>query len=716
MAKSNNKNVTYSAKDITSLRPEEHLIKRMNLTFSNETGDESNPFSSQKSVACREIQDNGTSEISRGYGNYVRTRFFKDGSVEVQDNGRGLPTDTTINAFGEEVSGFIVTMGTLQSGENLGENEAQGKATNQNGLGGSAVNFLSSRMDIKVYKNNKVYNLSFKKGVPGFFEKDDDIHSKFEPIKDKTYIKVSKDNRPASEKEIFSKGTAIKFWLNDEVFASPYPINVDDMITRIKGTAFLLPGNTFEVINELRTLEDGSYQHEIYKFEEGISQLVELNQNGTPITPIQTFKTEGFYTQKNVPVQGKDKKIIHKDMERSVDIEFSFGYTNSFDYSSDSYVNTIRTKLGGVHVDAFEEALTKAFNERILSMKSIIKASDPTPTIDDYREGLSVVLSVYVSEPEFSNQIKEKLGGKVVKKAIYNAIYTELSQFAQASKNQSIMKTIAEKVAMAAKIRQAKRDEQELKREKAKLKSNSSNLPEKLVDCEVTHSEYSELFIAEGDSAVGSLKAARISKYQAILPIRGKIVNVKKETLKKVLANKEVQDIIKCLDAGVGDDFDIDNARYQRVFLACDADVDGGQIASLLVLFFYTLFPGLVTSGRLFKMNSPLFFVKEKKVKKMHYCFTQQEYDNLIKELEYYDEKTGQKKSRVERVIRAKGLGEVGAKELREASMYPETRNITQITLEDVKEAEEALNIAMGTDLSIRKKWIELNPMITIED
>ena len=349
-------------------------------------------------------------------------------------------------------------------------------------------------------------------------------------------------------------------------------------------------------------------------------------------------------------------------------------------------------------------------------MKSIIKASDPTPTIDDYREGLSSVISVYVSEPEFSNQIKEKLGGRVVKKAIYDAIYKELSQFAQASKNQNIMKVIAEKVAMAAKIRQAKKDEQELKREKAKLKSSSSNLPDKLVDCEVTHSEYSELFIAEGDSAVGSLKAARISKYQAILPIRGKIVNVLKETPKKVLANKEVQDIIKCLDAGVGEDFDIDNARYQRVFLSCDADVDGGQIASLLLLFFYKLFPGLVKAGKLYKMNSPLFFVKEKNVKKMHYCFTQQEYDALVKELEYYDKKTGQKKTKIERVIRAKGLGEVGAKELREASMYPETRNITQITIDDIKEAEEALNIAMGTDLTIRKKWIELNPMTLVED
>lgn len=718
MAKRQLKEVENSAKNITSLRPEEHLVKRMNLTFSNETGDESHPFSSQKSVAVREVVDNGTSEITNGYGDRLRVHFYKDGAVEVQDNGRGLPTDTTFNAYKEEVSGFIITMGTLQSGENLGENEAQGKSTNQNGLGGSAVNFLSKRMDIKVYKNKKVYSLSFQKGKPGFFETDD-VDSKFTPLKDLTYIKSEKDNRSPEEKKLFPKGTSIKFWLNDKVFGSPYPVDIDDMITRLKGNAFLLPNNTFEVINEFRTLEDGSYQHEIYNFEIGLPQLVELNQSGNPMMETVHFNTVGEYTQKNVPVQEKNE-IVHKDIKRTVDIEVAFNYSSNYSYNCDSYVNTIRTKLGGVHVEAFENALLDAFNERILSMKSIIKASDPIPVIEDYKEGLTPVISVYVSEPEFSNQIKERLGGRVVKKAIYEAIYKELSDFANANKNQATMKKIAEKVAQAAKIRQAKKDEQALQREKAKLKSSSANLPEKLVDCEITHDENSELFIAEGDSAVGALKAARFSKYQAIFPIRGKIVNVLKESLKKVLSNQEVQDIIKCLDAGVGSDFNLDQARYQRIFLAVDADVDGGQIACLLLVLFHKMFPTVIPNGRLFKMESPLFIVTEKKSKEKLYFFVQEDYDEYMRE-------TGGKK--VERVVRAKGLGEVDAKDLRATSMNPETRYITQVSISDVKQAQELLeqspewaeaekwfNIALGDDAELRKRWVESSPIENVEE
>lgn len=720
MSKKQLREVENSAKNITSLRPEQHLVKRMNLTFSNETGDETHPFSSQKSVACREILDNAVSEVTNRYADHVRVIFSKDGSVEVQDNGRGLPTDTTKNAYKEEVSGFIITMGTLQSGENLGENEAQGKSTNQNGLGGSAVNFLSKRMDIKVYKNKKVYSLSFKDGKPGYFEIDDDVNSKFEPIKKLTYIKEEKDNRSAEEKKAFPKGTAIKFWLNDKVFGSPYPIDVDDMITRLKGTSFLLPGNTFEVINEFRTLEDGSYQHEVYNFEVGLPQLVELNQTAKPIMETVHFETKGEYTQRNVPVEEKGE-IVHKDITRTVDIEVAFGYSDNYTYNCDSYVNTIRTKLGGVHVDAFEDALVSAFNDRILSMKSIIKASDPTPIIDDYKEGLTPVISVYVSEPEFSNQIKERLGGRVVKKAIYDAIYQELHSFAQANKNQNVMKKIAEKVVEAAKIRQAKRDNQALEREKAKLKSNSANLPDKLTDCEVTHHENSELFIAEGDSATTSLKGARYSLFQAIFPIRGKIINVLKENPKNVFANEEVQNIIKCLDAGVGADFNIDQARYQRIFMAVDADVDGGQIACLLLLFFHKLFPTLIPNGRLFKMDSPLFIVEEKgrKDDKL-YFFVQEDYDEYMRE-------TGGKK--VANVVRAKGLAELNPKDLRKCSMNPETRFVTQITIGDVnraiqvleeseeyKEAEEWFKIALGDDPKLRKHWIETVPIEAVED
>lgn len=725
MAKSKLKQVENSAKNITSLRPEEHLIKRMNLTFSNETGDESHPFSSQKSVACREIIDNGVSEITRKYGDYLRVHFYKDGAVEVTDNGRGLPTDSTINAFKEKVSGFVITMGTLQSGENLGENEAQGKATNQNGLGGSAVNFLSNRMDIKVYKNKKIYSLSFKNGKPGFFDKDDDVNANFTPLKDLTYIKEEKDNRSKEEKEKLSKGTSIKFWLNDKVFGSPYPIDIDDMIVRIKGTAFLLPHNTFEVINEMRTMEDGSYQHEIYNFEVGIPQLVEFNQVGKPIMDIAHFSTVGAYVQKNVPVQEKNQ-IVHKNIERTVDIEFAFGYTDKYEYTCDSYVNTIRTRLGGVHVDSLETALAEAFNERILSMKSIIKASDPTPIVDDYKEGLNAVISVYVSEPEFSNQIKEKLGGRVVKKAIYDAVYKELSEFAKASKNQNTMRIIAEKVVAAAKVRKSRKEEQEIKREKAKLNSKSTSKPEKLIDCEITHDPNSELYIAEGDSAIGSLKAARYALYQALLPIRGKILNVLKEkSMKKILENKEIQDIIKCFDAGVGEDFDLDSSRYQRLFFAVDADVDGGQIASLLTLVIYKLFPGFIESGNVYKMESPLFIVKEKKVTEPYYFYFQKDYDDFMEELNAenasIEEKNAKNKvqkplRKIDSVIRAKGLGEVNAKVLRHCSMNPETRLVTRITIGDVKEAEHALMVAMGDDEEIRREWINLVPIEDFSD
>lgn len=705
MAKKDKKQEHYSAKQITSLTPRQHLIKRMNLTFSQETGDEFHPFSSQKSISVREVLDNSTTEVLKGYGSRVLLHFYKDGSVLVQDDGRGLPIDTTKNSLGELVSGFIITMGTLQSGENLGDNESDGKATNQNGLGGSAVNFLSKRMDIKVYRDKKEYSLSFKNGDPGFF-KGDLPEDEFEPITDLTYIKESKDTRSKEEQKKFPKGTAIKFWLNEKVYSSPYPIDIEDMITRIRGNAFLLPNNTFEVINEFKTLEDGSYQHEIYNFEIGIPQLVELNQTGESITPVIHNNSVGEYIEKNVPVHdSKTNTIQHKNVTRTVDIEYAFSYSNNYSYSTDSYVNTIRTRLGGVHVKAFEEALVTVFNEKFSSMKSILTQKDPIPIIDDYREGLTSVISVYVSEPQYTSQIKEELGGNIVKRSIKEAIIKDLKEFVNTNKNQPIIKIIGEKVVQAAKNRQHKKDIQELKREQNRLTSSTS-LPIKLVDCEITHSEHSELYIAEGDSALTGLKEARYAKYQAILPIRGKLINAIKESTKKLFANQEVKDIIRCLDCGVGDDFDIDKARYSRIIIGTDADVDGGQISSLIALFIYKTFPDFVKEGRLYQMNTPLFVLHEKKKGVYHYCFNYEEYKEIYNE----------HKDKIARVVRNKGLGESGKNVLRDTGMNPKTRVLTQISVEDIEQTEKWFNIAMGTEVSIRKDWIENNPIDEIEE
>lgn len=700
---------TYSAKHITALSPRNHLIKRINLTFSQELGDESYPFSSQKSVAIREYLDNSVGELIRKFGDRMRIHFYKDGAISVQDNGRGLPTDTTKNAYGEEVSGFIITLGTLQSGEQLGKSDDDSKTTSTNGLGAAASTMLSKRVDITVYKNKKKYTLSFKDGDPGYFD-GDDVNSNFTELKDLTYIKEEKDDRPADEKKLFAQGTTVKSWLNNEVFSSPYPVDVDDLILRMKGVAFLLPGVTIEIVNEHRVMEDGSYQHEVFHFEEGIPQLVEYNQKGTPITPIYKFETKGSYVEKNVATQDpKTKKMVSKDVERTADIELAFGYDNDYEYSIDSYVNTIRTRLGGVHVEAFEEAITTAFNEKLSSMKGMLTAKDPVPTIDDYKEGLTAVLSLYISEPQYTSQIKEELGGRVVKRAIKQALYEAIKDFVEDKKNVDVVKRIGEKVIAAAKARQSRKEQLELKREKQKLTSNTS-LPNKLVDCEYVYEADSELIIVEGDSALSGVKEARDSRFQALLPIRGKIVNTSKENIKKVLANQEVQDIAKCLNAGIGEDFDLDSARYQRVIIAADADPDGGQIASLLVLLFYNLFPDLIRQGRLYKMNTPLYIYREGKGKKAidHYAFNDTDATEIANDLK--------SRNKSYQLIRVKGLGEAGSDALRATGLDPETRVLTQITIGDEESAKHWLDVAMGKDVAPRKKWIEDNPIDYVED
>lgn len=696
MTKKRNQEQHYSAKDITNLTPREHLIKRTALTFGRETGDEDHPFSSQKSVAIRELQDNSVGELLRGFGDRIKVTFFTDGSVEVQDNGRGLPIDTTTDAFGNKVSGIIITLGTLQSGENLGENSSEGKSTSQNGLGASATVALSSRFDATVYRNNKKFSLSFQDGLPGFF----DENGKFEELKDKTYIKEEKDTRSKEEKAAFPKGTSVRTWLNPQVFTSPYPVDIDDLILRLKGNAYLIPGSTIEVVNHYNIDEAGNPQHEIFNTSEGITELVDLKTTNT-LSDIIHFNTVGSYVEKNVSVYDKSiKSMVSKNVERTVDIQVAFNYSNNYDHDYDTYVNTIRTRLGGVHIQAFEKALVQAFNEKFSSMKGVLTKNDPTPNIDDYREGLTLVMSCYISEPEFTNQIKEELGGREVSKAMYQAILAELTKFTQQGKNAAMLKVIGEKVVQAAKNRQREIEKRDLKREKSRLE-RSSKMPIKLVDCEITHSEYSELYILEGDSALGGVKGARSSKYQALIPIRGKIINARKANIKDLLANQEVQDIIRCLDAGFGEDYNHENARYQKVVIGADADQDGSNIRCLILVLIWELFPGLIQGGHLYNMETPLYIIEQGKNR--FYCYNEIERDEVIDKLDSENKKYT--------ITRAKGLGEAGTDVLEETGMNPATRNIKKITVHDVEKAIEYLDIVMGDDVSIRKEWLENNPI-----
>jgi len=701
MAKKKNE---YNASSIKALDQRTHLIKRMSLTFGAEGGTPEEPFSTQKSVAIREITDNSVDEVIGGHAERVKVSFFEDGSVEVKDNGRGLPVDIGENSEGKNVSGIILTLGTVNAGGKFSV-DSERFSGGLNGLGAASTIFVSSRADITVYRNNKKYSLSFKEGKPGFFDKPDDPKANFKELEDLTYVKEEKDTRSAKEKKAWKTGTTVKTWLDNDVFTSKYPINRLDITERLRGTTFLLPGLEVEIHNEIDKVEvDGEEKPRVdkFKFENGLEELVLLNQNSDKLSDVIHLEARETYKEV-IPVLQENGKVKNQEVDRVVIAEVALGWDVGYKYSMESYVNTIRTRLGGVHEVAFERALVNSFNDKISSMRGMLPATlKAKPNFDDYSEGLSVVLSVKISEPQFTGQAKEELGGREAQRALQKLLTEVFTKFANAGKNSDAMRVIGKKVSDATKARQAEKDAKDILRQKNRLESSTA-LPHKLVDCDVTHTEDSELYIVEGDSAKGALKAARYYTNQALLPIRGKIVNTNKQTVKKVLENKEVQDIIRCMDAGVGKDFDIDKLRYGRVFFATDADVDGGAISVLLIMLYWDLFKPMIEDGRVYQILSPLFLIEpKKKGMKNMYALNNIEYDEIIRNLE----KDGIKYE----TKRLKGLGEAGAKILNETAMNPETRTVKQITIGDVEKAQQMLDITLGPNVGPRKDWIERNP------
>lgn len=701
MAKKNNE---YNASSIRALDQRTHLLKRMSLTFGAEGGTPEYPFSTQKSVAIREITDNSVDEVIGGYANKVRVKFAKDGSVEVQDNGRGIPVDIGKDGKGNPASGIHLSLGILQSGGKF-ENDSERFSSGLNGVGSASTLATATRGDVTVFRNNKKYTLSFKEGKPGFFDKPDDPKAKFTELKDLTYVKEEKDTRTASEKKVWKTGTIVKVWLDDDVYTSKYPINRLDITERLRGTAFLVPGLEITIVNEVDTIEvDGVDKPRVdyFKFENGLEELVVLNQKEDSLHPVIHLTAQETYKEV-VPVLQENGKVRNQEVERKVIAEVAMAWDGGYDYSMESYVNTIRTRLGGVHEVAFERALVNSFNDKISSMRGMLPATlKSKPTFEDYSEGLTAVISLKISEPQFTGQAKEELGGREVQKAVQKLLTELFTKFANAGKNDEQMRIIGKKVSDATKARQADKDARDIMRQKNRLESSTA-LPHKLVDCDVTHTDDSELYIVEGDSAKGALKAARYYTNQALLPIRGKIVNTNKQTLKKVLENKEVQDIIRCLDAGVGKDFNTDKLRYGRVFFATDADVDGGAISVLLTMLFWDLFRPMLEEGRVYQVLSPLFLIEPKK-KGMNnlYALNDIEFEEITRKLD----KDGIKYE----TKRLKGLGEAGAKILNETAMNPETRTVKQLTVGDLERAQRMLDITLGQDVGPRKDWIERNP------
>lgn len=698
------KNKEYNASSIKALDQRTHLIKRMSLTFGAEGGTPADPFSTQKSVAIREITDNSIDEVIGGYADRVKVSFFEDGSVEVQDNGRGIPVDIGQDSSGKPASGIYLSLGVIQSGGKF-ELDSERFSGGLNGVGSSSTIATSKRADVTVFRDKHKYTLSFKDGKPGFFD-GEGPEAKFTELTDLTVVKKEKDTRTAQEKKTWKTGTIVKVWLDDAVYTSTYGINRLDITERLRGSVFLIPGLTIDVYNEIDKVEiDGKEvpREDTFNFENGIEELVTLNQSRDPLSEIIHLEARESYKEIAPVLQPDGKSVVNQEVDRVVIVEVAMGWDTGYDYNIESYVNTIRTRLGGVHEAAFERALVRSFTEKISSMRGMLPATMKLkPNFEDFAEGLTVVLSVKISEPQFTGQAKEELGGREAQRAIQNILGKLFDEWVNAGRNFEQMKLIGKKISDATKAREAEKEARDVKRQKNKLESSGS-LPVKLVDCEVTHTDDSELYIVEGDSAKGALKAARYSSHQALLPIRGKIINTKKHTLQKVLANAEVQDIIRCMDAGVGADFDIDKLRYGRVFFATDADVDGGAISVLLMMLYWDLFRPMVEEGRVYQLLTPLYLIQPRRRGAGNlYALNDIEFDEITRELD----KDGVRYD----VKRLKGLGEAGAKVLNETAMNPETRTVKQITIRDMEAAADMLEITLGKEVEPRKDWIERNP------
>ena len=701
----------YKASDIQALTPLQHLRQRLNLTFGDERGAEDYPYSSQKNVAIREIWDNSLGEVAIGVANLLRVTFYKDGVVKIEDNGRGIPTDMSTDAYGNKVSGIFKALGLLQSGSALKGIQKGKFTTSQNGVGGSSTNGVSEWFKVRVFKNNKIYALDFLDYVPGLF----DDKGIFKPAKDNSEIFTLKDNRSKEDKELFEHGSSVEFKLNDKWFIVPYLFDKEDIIARIRGAAYLYPHTTMEVLDEQ---EDGSFDKQVFNSEEGIKELVDI-QVGNNITKIIDFNGATAFREKgqgqsnpNIPkgatretlLEYIDKEYNDGDLlndERELYYNLAFNYNSGYDCIIDTYCNDIRTTLGGVHVQALEKALTDAFNTKFRSMKNGLNKNDSDVIVKDVEEGLTAVLSIKTNVPRFVGQEKQLLGGKELQKALYDSIYSQLIEWMNKGSNRDEVEIIAKKVITAMKNRTRIQEQQELNREKNKVMRDSS-MPVKLVDCEITHSPITEIFISEGDSALGGLKAIRDSRYQALFPIRGKILNVLKASPKDIMQNQETQDIIKCLDCGLGEDFDIEKMRYHNVVIAADADVDGSAISNLLITWFWVLMPEVIKQGRLFRMLSPLYEIIVSK-DEVYYCVNSQEKEDI-------ENKLKKENKEIKKINRFKGLGETDPDVLFEVGMNPETRRIAQITIEDVEKAEEIINLISGDDADARKEWIMANP------
>lgn len=673
---------SYSARHLTVLEGLEAVRKRPGMYIGT--------TDSRGLMHCLwEIIDNSVDEALGGHGSRIEIILHADGSVTVSDEGRGIPVDVEPKSG---LTGVELVFTKLHAGGKFGGG-GYASSGGLHGVGASVVNALSARLDVEVDRDGKTWQMSFRHGEPGIFAGSEPT-STFEPFTDSSKLSVTGKVKKGVT------GTRVRYWADPEIFLPTAQFEFAALTERARQTAFLVPGLEIIIQDERRETP----VTERFMYEGGIAEFVDYLAVDPPITDTWRVSGSDTFTEK-VPVLNEDTGHLDlQEVERECEVDVALRWGTGYETEIRSFVNIISTPKGGTHLAGFEQGIVRFFRKEIEKNARRLKAGSDKPEKDDLLAGLTAVVTVRLPEPQFEGQTKEVLGTAAVRSIVTKQLTRQLEQIFGSTKraDKSQCNLVLEKMVAEMKSRISLRAQRDTQRRKSSLENSS--LPAKLIDCRSKDVEGTELFIVEGDSALGTARPARDSEFQALLPIRGKILNVQKASLADMLSNAECSAIIKVIGAGSGRDFDLDSARYGRVILMSDADVDGAHIRTLLLTLFFRYMRPLLEAGRVFAAVPPLHRVivqhAGRKPNETIYTYSEQELQNLISDLR----KRGKKY--VEPIQRYKGLGEMDADQLAETTMDREKRTLRRISVSDAHQASRVFELLMGNEVAPRKEFI----------
>ncbi|SQH21230.1 DNA gyrase subunit B [Jonesia denitrificans] len=651
-----------------------------------------------------EIIDNSVDEALGGHCTDITVTLHADTSVTVEDNGRGIPVDIEPKTG---LSGVEVVYTKLHAGGKFGGGSYTASG-GLHGVGASVVNALSARLDVEVTRASKVHVMTFRRGEPGIFH-DTDVdrpspESRFDAFVNRSELRVARKAKRGLT------GTKVRYWADRQIFPTSAVFNYDELVARARQTSFLVPGLTITIRDERAVPgtpgEHGPYE-ESFVHDGGAVDFVEFLAPDVPLTGTWRFQGTGSFKE-TVPVLDNNGHLVSQEVERDCVVDIALRWGNGYDTTVRSFVNIIATPKGGTHLVGFEQGLVKYLRKAVETNARKLKVStkDNQERIDkeDILAGLTAVLTVRLAEPQFEGQTKEVLGTAPVRAIVSKVVEDNLKALFTSTKRDDKAHTslLLEKIVAEMRARVSARKQKEISRRKNALES--STLPAKLADCRTHDVTRSELFIVEGDSALGTAKLARSSEFQALLPIRGKILNVQKASISDMLRNAECASIIQVIGAGSGRSFDLEAARYGKVILMTDADVDGAHIRTLLLTLFFRYMRPLIAEGRVFAAVPPLHRIEVvgsgRRKNSYIYTYSEAELTATLAKLRK------QGRAFKEDIQRYKGLGEMDADQLAETTMDPAHRTLRRVTVDHAHAAEEAFELLMGQHVAPRKEFI----------